>query len=79
MWEMTVSLIRGDWGLARKGFVVALRLHPVSLLRTVWKWSRFSTLRLMMSEVSARHGLSGAKARLKRLRSQESGHRTTVR
>ncbi len=79
MWETTVSLIRGDWGLARKGFVVALSLHPLSILKTAWKWSRFSTLRLLASEVSARHGLSGAKARLKRLRSQESRQRTTVR
>jgi glycosyltransferase involved in cell wall biosynthesis len=79
MWETTVSLIRGDWGLARRGLVVALRLHPSSLLRTAWKWARFSTLRLLASEVAARHGLSGAKARLKRARSNAAGRRTTAR
>jgi glycosyltransferase involved in cell wall biosynthesis len=79
MWETTVSLIRGDWGLARRGFAVALRLHPLSLLWTAWKWARFSTLRILASEVSAQHGLSGAKARLKRARSKAGGQRTTVR
>jgi hypothetical protein len=79
MWETTVALIRGDWGLARKGLAVALSLHPSSLLRTAWKWARFSTLRHLASEVSARHGLSGAKARLKRARSKASGQRTPLR
>ena len=79
MWETAASLIRGDWGRARKGLSVALRLHPLSHLRTARKWSRFSTLRLLASEVSARRGLSGAKARLKHLRSQERDHRTTLR
>ena len=79
MWETTAALIRGDWGLAWKGFVVALNLHPLSLVRTAWKWARFSTLRLLASEVSAQHGLSGAKARLKRARSEARGQRTTVR
>ena len=79
MWETTVSLIRGDWELARKGFAVALRLHPSSLLRTAWKWARFSTLRLLASEVSARHGLSEAKTRLKRARSKAAEQRTTAR
>lgn len=79
MWETTVSLMRGDWRLARKGFAVALRLHPSSLLWTAWKWARFSTLRLLASEMSARHGLSGAKARLKSARSKAGGQRSSVR
>jgi len=78
MWETTVALIRGDLSLAGKGFTVALRLHPLSLLRTAWKWARFSTLRHLASEVSARHGLSGAKARLKRVRSKTREHRTAA-
>ena len=76
MWETTVSLIRGHWGLARKGLAVALRLHPLSILRAAGRWTRFSTLRLLASDSSTQHGLSGAKARLKLVRSQQS---TTVR
>ena len=79
LWETAAALAGGDWGPARQAFALALRLHPPSLLRTAWKWARFSTLRLLASEVSARHGLSGAKARLKQARSKAGGRRTLVR
>ena len=75
IWETATALVRGDLGYARKGLSVALRLHPLSPLRAAWSWASFSTLRRLASETN---GPSEAKARLKRVRSSGSGHRTSI-
>ena len=79
IWETAVSLLRGEPARFWKGLTVAARLHPLSHLQTVRKWARFSTLRLLASEASARGSLSDVKASLKRERSREGGGRTITR
>ena len=68
LWETATALAKGDLSSAGKGLAVALRLHPLSHLRTAGRWARFSGLRLLASEVFTGDGLSESKARLKRAR-----------
>jgi glycosyltransferase involved in cell wall biosynthesis len=79
IWETAASLVRVEPGRVLKGLKVALRLHPLSPLRAAWRWARLSTLSILASEVFAHNGLSEAKARLKRARSQGSDHGSVVR
>ena len=73
IWETTVSTVAGRFSRAGKGLAVALRLHPVSLLDALWKWARFSTLRVLAAGLFADHGMAGSKVRLKRARLHRRG------
>lgn len=74
IWETLVSTVAGRFGRAGKGLAVALRLHPLSLVEVLWKWARFSTLRVLASGLFADHGMAESKVRLKRARLQRRGY-----
>jgi glycosyltransferase involved in cell wall biosynthesis len=70
-WEAASAFITGHLHRAGKSALAALRLHPSATLGTARKWTRASTLRILLADDFTHDGLMNAKAHFKNVRSSK--------
>jgi glycosyltransferase involved in cell wall biosynthesis len=71
VWETANSLVRGEVRDAKKSLATLLRLHPSSIWGVARRWSRISTLAVLLRSALAHDDMLSLKTRFKQLQTGE--------